>query len=487
VLQGASASLVASVKSALGAAAGTPSVRRRYHPVKAGLAQSYQVAFRFDKAESFPDMERDAWRWAWDTLKPSTKMVKIDVEVARKALLDHLAERVLTVDTRVGIPYQANTLTGRSNSTKILMSFCGKNIEMADQFLLEGERDKTERGQKMRKIGLAIIDNFVKIVPMSPAPGGSGFDIQTGQAITGNMGTMTVRAETEDLPFLLEAYQREKKNGNDHPEWLKWISDDINWIMAQQREDGSFPQSWQTASTTPREPASGMTSAPIPIFVRMNQHTGDKKYLDTAIKAGEYLWTAYGSKSFYCGATGNGAVADKESGMLALEAFLALYDGTKDAKWLKRAEAAAGYAESWIWIWNVPMPVDANDATLHWKKGVPTIGVNGIGSDVAGHVDQFFAWSAPDYAKLYQLTKDEHYLDVSRVLMHGTKAMLALPGRTYDVLGPGWQQEHWRMGPGTRGMGAHRDWLPWVSANHIHGILEEYFDRDIFKQLTKPQ
>jgi hypothetical protein len=84
------------------------------------------------------------------------------------------------------------------------------------------------------------------------------------------------------------------------------------------------------------------------------------------------------------------------------------------------------------------------------------------------------------------LTKDDHYLDVARVLLHGTKAMLALPGRTYDVLGPGWQQEHWRMGPGTRGMGAHRDWLPWVSVNHIHGIVGlDQLDRGLYQQLSK--
>jgi hypothetical protein len=461
----------------------TPTVRRRYNPVNAGLIQTYQVAFRFDKSDSFPTMERDAWRWAWASLNP--KVQTIDIDVARKALLDHLAERVITADSRVGIPYQANTLTGRSNSTKILMSFCGKNIEMADQFLLEAERDKSERGQKMRKLGLAIIDNFVKIIPMSPAPGGSGFDIQTGQPITGNMGTMTVRGETEDLPFLLEAYQREKKAGNDHPDWLKWIVNDLDWVMAQQRVDGSFPQSWQTGTTTTRESAGAMTMAPIPSLVKLGQHTGDKKYLDSAVKAAEYLWTTYGSKGVYCGATGNAPIADKESGMLSLEAFLAVYDGTKDPKWLQRAESAASFTESWIWIWNVPMPIGADPATIHWKPGVPTIGVNGIGSDVAGHVDQYLDWAVPCYAELYKLTKDQHYLDVARVLMHGTKAMLALPGRTYDVLGPGWQQEHWRMGPGTRGMGAHRDWLPWVSANHIHGILEEYFDPDIFKQLAK--
>jgi hypothetical protein len=189
----------------------------------------------------------------------------------------------------------------------------------------------------------------------------------------------------------------------------------------------------------------------------------------------------------YLGATGTANnIADKEAGMLSIEAFLALYDNTKDAKWLERAKSAADYAESWIWIWNVPMPLDGDDSTLHWKKGVPTIGVNGIGSDVIGSVDQYLDWSVGSYAKLYKLTGDEHYLAVARVLLHGTKAMLALPGRTYDLLGPGWHQEHWNMGPGRKGMGAHRNWLVWVSANHINGIVGlEELDKDLYQRLAK--
>jgi mannose/cellobiose epimerase-like protein (N-acyl-D-glucosamine 2-epimerase family) len=94
----------------------------------------------------------------------------------------------------------------------------------------------------------------------------------------------------------------------------------------------------------------------VPVLVRMTEETRDKKYLDSAIKAADYVWTAYGNKCVFCGATG-GDTADRESGMLSTEAFLALYENTKDAKWLRRAETAGSYAESRIWIWNVPMPV----------------------------------------------------------------------------------------------------------------------------------
>jgi hypothetical protein len=40
------------------------------------------------------------------------------------------------------------------------------------------------------------------------------------------------------------------------------------------------------------------------------------------------------------------------------------------------------------------------------------------------------------------------------------------------------------MSPGACGMGAHCHWLPWVSANHMHGMLQEYYDPSVFGPLA---
>ena len=87
------------------------------------------------------------------------------------------------------------------------------------------------------------------------------------------------------------------------------------------------------------------------------------------------------------------------------------------------------------------MPIGADPAGLCWKPGVPTIGANGIAANVPGEVDQYLDWAAPSYAKLCKHTNDAHYLDVARILLHDTKAVLALPGRTYDLKGPGFSPD----------------------------------------------
>ncbi len=463
---------------------------RRYHPIVAGVSHTYQVSFRFGRDESFREMTRNSWRWAWNTLKPP--VYYIDVEQMRRVLTDHLESQAATIDGRTAIPFVMSTVTDKLqwNWTMAAMGFVGKNIECADQLLREGDRDHTERGQKMRQTGLAVIASMIHALPTVPLQA-TGYDLATGKPSDHIWLAPWLRNATEDMRVLMRAYRRERALGREHPEWFNWVKSYVDWLIQQQREDGSFPRRWKAGSSEVAEPTGTTSYAPVPLLVLMSEETGDPKYQQSAVRAAEYIWANWGANGLYVGgASDNPNNTDKEAGMLSMEAFLSLYDSTKEAKWLERAKAAADFAESWIWIWNLPMPLDADNAQLHYKKGVPTVGIQGITARVAGSADEYLDWAVPSYAKLYNLTHDEHYLDVARILLHDTKSMVALPGRQYDMKGIGWQQEGWRMGPGPngRGVGGHRFWLPWISSNHLYGIngLEEY-DPALFKRLsTKP-
>jgi len=131
----------------------------------------------------------------------------------------------------------------------------------------------------------------------------------------------------------------------------------------------------------------------------------------------------------------------------------------------------------------VHVPGEEEDANLQWKKGVPTMGLSIIAT---GHslCDEYMAFDVDEFAGLYKLTGNRHYLDVARLLLHGTKSMISLPGRLYDLGEPGWQQEHWSLAP-RRGYGLHRGWLPWVTTSHLAGIYGlKDLDRDLFAELT---
>ena len=146
-----------------------------------------------------------------------------------------------------------------------------------------------------------------------------------------------------------------------------------------------------------------------------------------------------------------------------------LYRITSDRKWLDRAEAAATYTETWIYIWDIPMPEDVSQKELNWKKGVSTVGLQLIST---GHslADYYCCFDTDEFAALSLLTDDPHYQHVSQILLHNTCNMISLPGNEIPNLpGYGYQEEHWCLAP-IRGVSNMSLWLPWVATSHLNGI-----------------
>jgi hypothetical protein len=129
-----------------------------------------------------------------------------------------------------------------------------------------------------------------------------------------------------------------------------------------------------------------------------------------------------------------------------------------------------------------------DDSELAWKKGVPTVGVQLIATGNFW-ADQWMTRDVANFAKLYKYTGDPHFLEVARLLLLDTKSMVALPGRTYDLAGPGFQDECWTfVAPSPllpANPGARRVWLPWLAVNHLRGIFDlEELDAKMFHELS---
>jgi len=472
----------------------------RYHPLRDGMTQHYELALRFAGGESFPEFERNAWRWAFGVLDP--QLTPLDVGVVQRVVYDQLAGQVTTVDGRTGLTWIFQAVNGerwhRPDDMRAAMGFVGKNIEAATLLLREGDRDHSARGQHMRELGLKIIDTFIHDLSMNP-PAGDALDLVTGKPTVsfppsswrGNLAEgdrLFLRSPCEDLRRLVEAYVREKAQGRDHPEWLAWARQYADWLLPQQRADGAFPRAWRPGTDSVVDASGNSSYSPVPLLAdlaRVLGPTEGRPYRAAALRAADYIWTAQGKRGVYVGATmDHPNMIDKEAGMLSLEAFLSAYDLTGDSLWVRRAAAAADFTETWMYLWNVPMAVDAIPGELGWKPGAPTTGVGVISVGGGGGVDEFLDWSAPAFARMYKLTGDTHDFDVARILLLDTKSMLALPGRTYDLKGPGWQQENFSLSS-RRGYGGHRGWLPWISVNHLWSIVGiEDLDPALFDRLA---
>ena len=475
---------------------------RRYHPTRIGQSQNYRLEVNLARDPDFPAMARRSWRRSFEILNPKVAYLK-DVEVLKATVLSHVSGRILTYPNgAIGMPFLAHANTGEVPTNPAYygpnledplcfgLGFCAEN-EAVGYWLLRVGRE--QKNQLFISQGQGIFDFWTsrtKAEPVSPTyyfPKDDRFGACYREPSRTGLKAVCLREIVEGHNGCLLAYESEKGFGVDHPKWLEWSKSFGEWLLTQQQPAGGFPRWWSIADGKVITPSPTSTYNAIPFLCELSKVTGDGRFLKTALRAAEFLWTDHQHRGvFVGGAPDKNDLIDKEAAVLSLTAYLALYRQTKDARWLEAARVAADMAETYMYIWEVPMPVDADPASLDWKPGATTIGVQLVATGSSG-VDQWLSWNVDEYAQLYDLTGDPHYFAVARLLFHNTKAMYALPGRTFDVKGPGWQQESWTLSApnkGTRG-GARLE-TGWVAICHLAGIMKlQERNQDLYKKTLK--
>ena len=191
--------------------------RRRYHPVRDGLVEHYEVAFRIGRENAFPAGYHAAWRWAWNTLRP--KVVHHDIDQARRSLVDMISSVVVQATGGTGIPNYIDAIDKNLDRAdrRAVLGFCGKNLEAARCLLREAELDRTPRGEVLRHQAESIIASFLKL-KMAP-PEGEGFQLESGKPVCACRASAKVylRSFGDDILSLLRAYQRERNAGRATP------------------------------------------------------------------------------------------------------------------------------------------------------------------------------------------------------------------------------------------------------------------------------
>lgn len=470
--------------------------RHRFSPLTDGFTQRYEVTFRFDHADDTNELITRSWRWAWETLDPRPNPQ--DIETMRSTMVDVLAENFIEVEDRAGVRFvtQARPL-GRPErpDSKVVLGFTGYALGCAEMMLVEAARDPgSEVSQVLVRNAEKAIAAFLRR-PVAP-PLDEGFMLGSGEPVASTWPTGRVltserpiylRSFTDDMKSLMRAYEREQRAGRERSEWLAWVRTFADWLLTQEQPGGGFPRSWHALTGELFSASTTGTYNAVPLYAQLYRITGHEPYRDAAVRSGEFAWSsdehAHGHGRFTGGTIDNPDVVDKEAATIALEGYLALHTLTNEATWLDRARIAADVAETWMYIWNVPMPADADADDLDWKPGVPTVGIQLIAT---GHSlnDAYMCWDVESYARLAQETGDSHYLDVARILLHNTKAMVGIPDDHRGTRGPGWQQEHYCFTL-PRGLGRHREWLPWVTVSHLRGINDLIdYDRALYEDLA---
>lgn len=424
----------------------------RFHPLKVDATQRYTLAFRLSPFPDFRSQMREVWRGAYASAKPET--VTSDVAKVYDASIHVLNHYAFSRDEAHGFPFSARLPGGEVEDRSLQMGFVGQQLPCASYLIDEGVRTKrpdlVEKGEK-------IIDFWVKNSFNEKGVPRTWFDVDP-QRRWRQYNTF-LRVVTDGTSGLLRAWQIERTAGRAKPHWLAFARRVGDWLLKIQNEDGSFFREWRFDGT-PATQSKTSTLHPVRLLVDLSCITGEMKYRDAALRAAEFALRENESGAVYVGGTpDNPDVIDKEAGWMAMDSYLALYDVTRDKRWLDAATDAATFTETWIYGWHVPLPLGKENV------GVPRVktfvGTNLIATGHSG-ADTFLSFASFSYLRLWIYTGDEHWLQIARLLQHNSAQFVDVNG-SLGYAQPGLSVEAFSMAV-NRGHSV-KAWLPWLTSS----------------------
>ena len=394
----------------------------RSHPVKKGIEHAYQLRFGFNEVADFPDMVDKVWEQSWNQYNP--RVQKVDIDDAYRASIEVLDAYLLNLNGAPGWPFSIYLPNGLARAYNYQMGFIGFQLSNAYFLLRNGLENNRE---EYVEDGCSVIDFWVENSQMENGLLRTWADAYVDRKHTWRDYETSMRVTAGGMEGLMGAWSVMKKYGRERPQWLQYCRRYADWLGANQNADGSFYLSYDWKTGAPIRKSPYTTSNIIRFLIELYVVTGDEDYFATAMKAGEFCYReVHEAYRYVGGVVDNPNVKDRESGQLAIYAFLALYDMTGDEKWKAAALQAARYTETFMFSYQVPMSLGAY--LTDFPPSATVIGQTLIATGHSG-IDNGMAFSSFQYYRLYLLTGDKHWLDVARVIQNNTLSIMDLQGR----------------------------------------------------------
>jgi hypothetical protein len=316
------------------------------------------------------------------------------------------------------------------------------------------------------------------------------------EPLRGLSGTY-LRCMAEEHGALLRAYRAELERGVDHVRWRESVAAFADFLVAAQENDGSWRRAYGFDGLPIIEPRAwfgltdlnqkSSTATAVPVLVGMYQLTGEKHWLESALRAERFV-----AEHFIHGIKHNGGVhdsiyaraqlVDSESILFCMRAALALWRETKEPDLLQDAYAAARLLATWIYLWDVPLPPTSTLAKFEFRS----TGWSACDTCGAGYIHPYEIHAAPDLFEIAMATGELDLAVMADLVLHGSSETVSTPSRDWGYSMPGLQEEGllvswWLIDDpmfvgthfGGRGKGeGNKTCLPWISAVGIDAVDE---------------
>ena len=374
------------------------------HPMREGFSQQYAVAVTFGRYDGFGAMLRGTWREVYPRLKD--RLFPVDNALLFENMMRFLKDVTRRFGEAWGTPFVAQLPDFDPNSFSAEIGFVGQQTGIGYQLLrwgrLGGDGDAVEKG-------LGILDFWANYPTTETGIPRLWVHLSAHQA---EPQPMWVRQIGDGMEAILDAWVFEVKRGIRHENWLEICVRTADLLTNLQNEDGSFYRSYHDDGSCCMD-SKASTPCVVRFLVQLYLVTQNEAYLQAAIRAGEWAYAhQYQGFEYRGGPCDTSDILDKESGIYAMFAFIALYDVTGDKKWLEAACGAADYTETFSFVWDFPVynPYPAHPFRRYHISGQSNVSVGTAGGDI------YMAACSYTYYRLYLLTGDLHYRDFAEFL-----------------------------------------------------------------------
>ena len=443
----------------------------RFHPVQPGVKHSYSVLISLSQQPDFPQAMRQAWRSGFEQIHPP--VAKTDIAASYEASIQLISDWSRITRGVPGIPFRLQLPQGNLEDQEKMnfqMGFVGQQLPLAYHLIRYG---LLHTNAAIVRKGEVTVD-FWATNSLTPEGLPRTWFNTWPEPHWRDYNTF-LRVASDGMVGALMAYDTMAAAGRPKPEWLVFCKRFGDWLVEHQNSDGTWFREYAFDST-PADLSKQNSYQPIRYLVDLSKITGNREYLQAALRAGNWCWTNTHQAFCYVGGTAdNPNVTDKEAGFMALEAFLALHDATGETRWLEAAIQAADFTETWAYCWNVPIP--AEDTEVNFPRGASTTGFSIIACGHSG-ADLFLAGAPFIYYRLYLQTGDSHYAEFARQLLYDTRQSMDING-SLGYGHTGLSTEALSLAP-PRGHGVNT-WLPWLSYSMMEPVVrlqEAYGMRD---------
>lgn len=431
----------------------------RAQPLVRGTVSTHRFRIASGIATNFADVASASMKTAIASrlLIPASPALPI----VEQQQLDLLARYLAPVNGVPTLPFSVRIPDGFAIDTSCQFGFIGQAMQAAA--LLLSRQDKVP--QLAAQNAIQLIEFFIGSCLSPQGIPRTWFDITGPGTVRWRTYESYLRVIADGLTGILQADSATRKSGVTHVGWRMFVLNVVDKLLTYQMRNGGFPRAWNhdgsifNASTT-------NTSHIIPLLVDVFVLTRNRKYRDAAVRAGQhFLETQVSPYNFVGGTPDNPDVVDKEAGVKALAALLALYDLTGDRAYLRHAVTAGHYVCSWTYFHDISIPDGSHDQAFPKGRGTRGSGIIATGHSGA---DTFSSIIWFDLLRLLVLTGDAYWQRQATFHAYASKQLLDHDG-TLGYAMPGLQNEAFSVAP-LRGRGV-RLWLPFLTTTHLEPIL----------------